>query len=140
MSQAAEANQSLFFVKYDIRKALIGAPDFQISLTVNTPSRTVNGSGRITQTTNPPLDLNTDLHGTYSYMTVMPDRSSILVVATGYPSIHWPPHGGVGPIIPPNVHLRMVLDDNWSSGTASYRYLDAQGQWVDVDDVPVRMS
>ncbi|MDY7232823.1 DUF1842 domain-containing protein [Hyalangium rubrum] len=69
---------------------------------------------------NPPLDVRSNLNGTFTYMTVMPKQTNILVVATGTPAIQWPSGGGVGPVLVPNVHLRMVLDSEWKSGTAYY--------------------
>lgn len=72
-------------------------------------------------------------------MCVMPNTCHILVTATGYPIIHWPHGGGVGPVIPANVDLRMVLSDDWKSGTANYKYLDKSGTWQEVNDAPVKV-
>jgi len=128
----------LFPVCYEVGKGMPGAPMFKISLLVYTPAEKVNGFGEITQATSPPLDVKTKLEGSYTYMTVMPRNVHILVVLTGYPPVHWPVHGGIGPVIPPNVDLRMVLEENWQSGTANYKYLDAKGNWVEIKDAPVK--
>ncbi|MEW6734634.1 MAG: DUF1842 domain-containing protein [Acidobacteriota bacterium] len=133
----ADQKTGLFVVSYDIGTDLIGAPLFKLHLSVYTPNKTVTGTGRITQTTNPPLDIATRVQGEYTYMTVMPNKSHILVTAVGYPIINWPAHAGIGPVIPPNVELRMVLEDNWSSGRAMYRYL-VDGSWHEVTDAPVK--
>ena len=55
--------------------------------------------------------------------------------------MHWPDRRrgqGPGPVILPNLFLRMVLQGWESGGTAYYRYQNAEGQWVEVSDVPVK--
>jgi hypothetical protein len=127
----------LFIVSYRITTGLAGAPTFVVHLAVNTPNQTVSGKGQITNTSNPPLDIHTNLNGDYTYMTVMPNNSKILVVAEGYPDVKWPSHGGVGPVILPNTKLRMILEDNWESGTANFSFIDANGEWVTIDNAKV---
>ncbi|MFD0962807.1 DUF1842 domain-containing protein [Pseudofulvibacter geojedonensis] len=128
----------LFIVSYEISTDLLGAPSFEVHLTVSTPNERVNGQGQITNgSINPPLQINTTLSGDYTYMTVMPNNSHILVTAEGYPTIKWPPHGGIGPVLMPNTKLRMVLEDNWQKGTASFSYLDTSGNWQEVKDAKV---
>ena len=129
----------LFPVCYQIGDAKAGAPLFKVSLLVYTPGETVSGYGIITQAISPPLKVETKLHGDFTYMTVMPRITHILVVATGYPVVHWPPHGGIGPVIPPNVHLRMVLNEDWKSGTANYQYIDSKGNWHNIKNAPVKI-
>ncbi len=132
------AKTGLFPVCYEIGKEMPGAPLFKLSLLVYTPGEKVNGFGEITQAINPPLDVKTKLEGSFTYMTVMPRNVHILIVLTGYPIIHWPSHAGIGPVIPPNVDLRMVLEENWQSGTANYKYMDAQGNWKELKNAPVK--
>jgi hypothetical protein len=135
----AQAEQTgLFLACYQIGGNQPGAPLFAVQLSVYTPGEKLSGFGRITQATNPPLDLATKLEGDYMYMTVMPNESHILVVATGYPPLDWPPHGGLGPVIPPNVQLRMVLTADWKGGTANYQYRAGDGSWRSVANAPVR--
>lgn len=129
----------LFPVCYEIGGDKPGAPLFKVSLLVYTPGKSVSGYGVITQATSPPLKVETKLHGDFTYMTVMPRNVHILVVATGYPIIHWPPHGGIGPVILPNVNLRMVLTEDWKSGTANFQYLDANGKLVNIENAPVKI-
>jgi hypothetical protein len=105
-----------------------GAPLLTVTMTVSTPQRTLTGMGRIMQAVNPPLDLTTKLDGDYTYMTVMPNESHILVVANGYPAL---------PVLQPNLQLRMVLKADWQTGTASYRY-EVDGVWHDVEGAPVK--
>ncbi len=45
---------------------------------------------------------------------------------------------GPGPVILPNFFLRMVLQSWEGGGTAYYRYQNAEGQWVEVNDAPVK--
>lgn len=135
----SEQKTGFFLASYTITSGAMGAPTFNLNLGVYTPKETVHGVGQITQTTNPPLDVETKLDGSYTYMTVMPNNTHILVTATGYPIIQWPPHGGVGPVILPNIELRMVLDENWKSGTASYKYRDDQGNWHSIKDAKVQL-
>lgn len=132
------AKTGLFIVSYEVGGTMPGAPLFKINLSVYTPDETVSGMGQITQAVNPPLDIGTRLHGQYTYMCVMPQSCHILVTATGYPPIQWPQGGGIGPVIPANVDLRMVLTDDWKTGTANYKYLDASGTWHEIKDAPVK--
>lgn len=137
MAKAAGNKVGLFHVCYNIGGDKPGAPLFKVSLAVFTPHKTVSGLGHISQATRPPLDIATKLQGEYTYMCVMPKVCHILVTATGYPVIHWPHSGGVGPVIPHNVELRMVLSEDWKSGTANYKYIDSKGVWHEVTDAPV---
>jgi hypothetical protein len=139
MAKKAAVQVGLFPLCYDIGGGKPGAPLFRVSLSVYTPGKSVNGVGHITQTTSPPLDIGTNLHGEFTYMCVMPKSCHILVTATGYPIVSWPKGGGVGPVLQPNADLRMVVTDDWESGTATFRYLDAKGNWQEVGDAPVRM-
>ncbi len=137
-STASEGAVGLFIVSYKIGGHMPGAPTFTVHLTVDTPRQSVTGVGRITKRSiNPPLDLSTKLEGDFTWMTVMPNNSTILVTLTGYPPFGWPANGGLGPVIPPNTSLRMVLDENWASGTASYRYTTDGVNWQSVNDAPV---
>ena len=63
----------------------------------------------------------------------------MLVVATGFPAADWPSHAGIGPALLPNFHLRMVVTRDWASGTAFYKYQNASGAWIEVNDVPVKL-
>lgn len=136
---AAKATKTgLFPACFEVGGQMPGAPLFKVNLLVYASGKTVTGFGEITQTTSPPLDIKTKLEGTFTYMTVMPRNVHILVVAQGYPQVHWPPHGGVGPVILPNVELRMVLTEDWQSGVAEYKYLDSKGNWHEIEDAPVK--
>ena len=137
--EKSELKTGLFIVSYEIGGNMPGAPLFKINFSVYTPGETVSGIGHIIQTTNPPIDIGTNLHGQYTYMCVMPKTCHILITATGYPIIKWPQGGGIGPVIPPNTELRMVVSEDWKSGTANYKYIDSKGNWNEITDAPVKM-
>jgi hypothetical protein len=127
----------LFPVSYEITTGKPGAPRFTVHLLVYTPGKTVNGAGLITQAVNPPLEEATILHGDFTFMTVMPKNTHILVTATGFPPVKGAGHGGITPITQPNTHLRMVLDEDWKSGTANFSFL-LNGSWHEVENAPVK--
>ena len=124
----------LFPISYEISTGKPGSPRFTVHLLVYTPGKTVNGAGIITQTVNPPLEEATVLHGDFTFMTVMPKNTHILVTATGYP----PGQGGIQPITQPNTHLRMVLDDDWKKGTANFSFLH-NGKLHEVENATVTL-
>ena len=140
MTKSVETKLGLFIVSYEIGGEKPGAPAFRINMSVYTPGETVAGIGHITQAVNPPLDIATNLHGQFTYMCVMPKNCHILVTATGYPIVKWPQGGGVGPVLPPNVELRMVLTEDWKTGTANYKYQDSKGNWHEVTNAPVHIA
>lgn len=122
-----------FIVSYRIGGDMPGAPIFTVHLGVDTAHKEVRGDGEVTQAVNPPLRIRTMLSGTFTYMCVMPKECKILVKLGGVPAAAPSEH-------PPgllNTDLHMVLNDDWKSGTASYRYRDDSGQWVEITDAPV---
>lgn len=130
-------NAGIFIVSYEITTGALGAPKFEVHLTVSTANNIVNGQGNITTVTKPPIDILTTLQGDFSTMTVMPNQTSILVVTEGFPTQKWPPNTTVGASLLPNTKLRMVLKDNWAAGTANFSYLDQEGKWIDIEDARV---
>jgi len=129
----------LFIVAYNIGTSLPGAPHLNLHLAVNTVDEAVTGQGQVTQAVNPPVDVRTNVQGDFTYMTVMPNNTHILVTLTGTQAIQWPSTGGIGPVLPPNFSLRMVLASDWKSGTANYKY-QVGNTWHEVKDVPVKAS
>lgn len=130
----------LFLTKYQVGTGAPGAPTLNLSLAVNTVHKTVHGVGEITQAVNPPVDVHSRVDGTYLEITIM-GSPSLLVEATGMPHVHWPDRRksqGHGPVILPNLFLRMILQSWEGGGTAYYRYQNADGQWVEVNDAPVK--
>lgn len=141
MSARSEAtNTGLFHVSYEVGAQMPGAPLVALDLLVYTPNRHVTGIAHVTQVTAPPMtSITSMLTGDYTYMATM-SSTHILVVATGYPHVSWPHGGGIGPVIPPNFELRMVLEDDWQSGTASFKYSSDGVNWTSIDNVPVKKS
>src|SRR5579859_7549646 len=127
----------LFPVSFEITTGKPGAPRFTVHLLVYTPGKTVNGAGLITQTVNPPLEEATILNGDFTFMTVMPKNTHILVTLTGFPPVKGAGHGGINPINQPNTHLRMVLDENWNAGTANFSFFQ-NVSWHEVENAPVK--
>jgi hypothetical protein len=132
----SEKKVGFFIVSYKIGTGDLGATTFTVHLGIDTVNEAVSGSGLITQAVNPPVHVSTNLQGQYSYMATMQD-CHILVVCEGHPVIKWPKGGGIGPVIPPNVHLRMVLTEDWKSGVANYAYVNDEGKTVEIKGVPV---
>lgn len=137
MGNSVATNVGLFIASFQVGGDKPGAPSFRINMSVYTPGETISGIGHITQAVNPPLDIPTNIQGQFTYMCVMPNNYHILVTATGYPIIKWPQGGGVGPVLQPNVELRMVLTEDWKTGTANYKYQDNKGNWQEITNAPV---
>jgi hypothetical protein len=78
------------------------------------------------------------VQGTISYMTVMPDQTHILVVATGTTIQSLPPPA-IGSFTATNLNLRMILSDDWTSGVAHVQYF-FNNRWNDLENVPVRLD
>jgi hypothetical protein len=123
----------LFIQSYEITTGLMGAPTFEVHLAVNTPQSTITGQGMVSNNSiHPPMKVYSNLSGEFSYMTVMPNNTHILVNMKGF--------GSPSPIMPievQNIKLTMVLESNWKSGTANYSFLDAKGEWTDIKDAKV---
>ncbi len=125
----------LFVVSYEITEETLGSPKFTVMLAVNTPEEKVSGTGQITTGgVESPNPINTTLSGTYTYMATM-KNVQILIKATGSGHIGSP----VQPLEGQNADLMMVLDDNWQSGTANYKYINNNGQWISVEGAQVRV-
>jgi len=138
METSVEQKLGLFVASYEIGGEMPGAPTLYLNLSVYTPEEKINGHAHIFQATHPPLNLNSKVDGEYTYMCVMPKNCHILVTAQGYPEIKWPKGAGLGPVILPNFELRMVLTENWKSGTANYKYQDNSGRWHEIKNAPVK--
>jgi hypothetical protein len=128
----------LFIQSYEIRTGLLGAPAFEVHLAVNIPQKSVTGQGVVSNNSvQPPMEIHSNLSGDFTYMTVMPDNTHILINATGYPNVNFPPNAGIGPVILPNTKFTMVLESNWKKGTANFSYIDEKGNWNEIKDAKV---
>src|SRR3954466_10372904 len=112
MSEVSADSIGLFPVAYEIGTEQPGAPRIVAQLAVNTPAKTVSGEVTITQAVNPPVNFHVQVRGDFTYMTVMPDNTRILVVLSQVPT----------PVLnTPAADLRLVLESDWQSGTAHTR-------------------
>ncbi len=140
METAEKTKTGLFIANFEIGENMPGALHLALNLSVFTPEETLSGIGHITQAVNPPVNIATKISGGYTYMCVMPKNCHILVTATGYPIIKWPQGAGIGPVEQPNFELRMVLEENWKSGVANYKFMDGTGKWHEVNNAPVKFA
>lgn len=137
---AGEKKVGLFPACYEVGKAMPGAPHLTLQMLVNAPEKAVSGYSMVGWAVNPPVAMKSKLTGDFTYMTVMPKNTHILVVLTGYPIVKWPPHGGIGPVLLPTLHVRMVLSEDWKTGTANFSFVDNDGKWHENENVPVKMT
>ncbi len=136
---------SLFLVSYKVTTPGVGGPLLTLHLTVDSEHETIHGLAEITQATNPPLEIKSKLDGNFTYMTVMSNKTNILVICEGWPIINLPKDHGMIPLVSANFELRMILEENWKEGgIANYKYRDDDGNWqvvknakVELEDSPV---
>ncbi|AZD21424.1 MULTISPECIES: DUF1842 domain-containing protein [Pseudomonas] len=132
MSGSTTSPVGLFPLSYRIGNPTPGAPSLTLDLLVYTPEQTVRGTSVVTQATNPPLDLQSDVWGQYTYLTVMPPSSSkILVTAQGN-------QGGPGSNSIVTFKIQLVVDHDWKNGIANYQYYNGQ-RWVSVENAPAHL-
>ncbi|MBN3788022.1 DUF1842 domain-containing protein [Burkholderia sp. Ac-20353] len=123
----------LFPAGYVIGTGLPGAPTLRLALLVDTPERSVVGTATVTQAVNPPVEFDADVWGTYTYMALMPPvNTRILVTLQGN-------QGGPASNSIVTFRLQLVLENDWQSGVASYRYFD-NGSWHAIENVPARID
>ena len=115
---------SLEHVQIQIGGNMPGAPSFRMHLLLN--ANVATGIGRITQSTNPPLDINTQLAGRTSLIVFGADVTrSIQLTGRELPVL-----------LPDPINVRncdIVLQGaEGKHGSASYEYLQ-NGQWKKVE-------
>lgn len=142
LTKEAINDVGMFLATYNIfHPGMVGEDQFRVQLAVSTPNRKVSGTGNIANgSIAGNQTIYTKLEGRFSYMTVMPKNTHIQIVLTGYPDVTWPPLGGVGPVMQHNAELLMVLNDDWKTGTANYRYMTSNGTWKEMEDIPVNIA
>ncbi len=114
------------------KQGIVGAPTLSLHLTVDTVSDQAHGMAVVTQALEQPIVCRSSVSGNVIYETVMsPGESKIRIDLTGYPEIHWPSHGGIGPVMPKNFKAMVLLDSDWKNGTVVYQYLTYAG-WQSV--------
>ena len=133
MSGNTQAHEGLFPVSYIITTGAPGAQNLQLNLLVNSSGETVTGTAHVTQATNPPLDLHSDVRGQFTYLTIMPpSEGRILITAQGSAGA---PHSSAAV----NFKIHLVLEHDWKKGVANYSYFNGQ-QWVDVENAPAKLN
>lgn len=127
-------NTGLFPVNYFIQpkvasQPLLGAPVMNLRLLVNAPEKTISGIASVFQAVSPPLNVVSNVHGTWSYMATM-SSTHILLVAEGQGPTHILIHGV--PQLVENLKLRASVEKDWQSGICNYEYL-YKGEWHQVE-------
>ncbi|MAX81430.1 MAG: hypothetical protein CL843_14815 [Crocinitomicaceae bacterium] len=117
-----------FITSYEVSTGDTGAPTLKLNLVVTTPTKTVNGSAEVSQTINPPFNAHYEVSGDFTYMTVMPNNTHIMVKLTG---ISGPQFGLT------NFKAYLVLNDDWSSGVCNFSYINSNGEWNEIQDARV---
>jgi hypothetical protein len=123
-----KATAGLFHLPLQSESPLLGAPILHLQLGVDTVNNTVSGIATVTQALADPVVCTSHVTGNLIYETVMkPGKSMIRIDLSGYPEIHWPKGGGVGPVIPKNFSAMILFDENWNNGIVQYQYLTSFG-------------
>ncbi len=110
-----------------------GAPLFTVTL-IESGVGHVTGFGKVTQTTNPPLDLVENVAGTIALIVWGADTQTNIQL-TG-----WPGPGVTGNVGQPNLYATIVLDSEKSKpGVAQVRYQEpGTGRWITLQNQPVK--
>ncbi|MCX4029654.1 DUF1842 domain-containing protein [Endozoicomonas sp. SM1973] len=117
-------------------KPLLGAPVLNLNLLVNAPAGTICGVAHVFQAISPPLNVFSNVHGTWSYMATM-SSTHILLVAEGQGPTEIIIHGQ--PQLVENLRLRASLEKDWQSGVCNYEFL-YEGQWHKVEGASVSIE
>ena len=111
MAETAGATGA-FHVKWIIGNIMPGAPLLHVDAVVVTPAHSISGVAHLTQATNPPLDVDFNISG--SYIDVTERNTTHFALLSTSPS----------PLLgAPYLLLSMVLGADWKTGKGSYRYV-----------------
>ena len=114
---------------FTIGTRMPGAITFTCALTLE--GGHVVGIGALTQAIHPALDIHTYLAGTSVSILWGADDTQVISLTGHTWSTPMPPN-------PVNVTCTMQLDSKTPGrGVASVRYLDAQGVWIPLENLPV---
>jgi hypothetical protein len=127
----------VFLAKYFVGMNQPLANKFLISISAQTPNESLKGETEIKIYKSPPINIVNSLVGNYKYVSIAPDSCHILITAQGYPKYKYTDESGIERPTNPIFHLRLILSENWESGIANYDYMDKQGNWQSVTDMPV---
>lgn len=134
MTIQAENKQGLFRASYYITQKIggqekLGCATLRLDLIINGPEKSVNGISNLYQASNPPVNVISHLNGDWSYISHN-NQTNTLIVVDGFDlcDIQF----GGNPMAHKNVSLRLVMSEDWLSGTASFNYL-YEGEWYEVE-------
>lgn len=105
--------------EFGIGRVIPGAKHFSLTLEIGASGQ-VSGTGRIIQTTYPPLNLSTTLSGSFKALSSGADTRQVITL-TGL-------EASTGLV---NVQATLTIDSkDGETGVASYKYLNHPGEWV----------
>ncbi|WP_431823345.1 DUF1842 domain-containing protein [Burkholderia sp. F1] len=117
---------ALFPVNFRVATPVIGAPVLTLALLVNPPAKKVSGVARISQTTWPPLEFRAQVWGQFNPMVLVHGaRAQLVLSLQGSPS-------GPTSRLAETFQLEGIVDADWKSGVASYRFFDGES-WHEVE-------
>ena len=130
MSATLQQPVGLFPLAYRIGTGLPGAPSLNLNLLVFSPEQQLTGTAAVTQATNPPLNLDVDVWGEYSYLAVV-GSTKILLNLQGN-------QGGPGSNSIITFKAQLVVGSDWKDGVAHYSHYDGS-RWIEVQNVPTHL-
>ncbi|MGH1383140.1 DUF1842 domain-containing protein [Kordia sp.] len=119
---------NVFLLNLLIGESMPGAITCTMNLGVTPKTRTVQGRSVVFQAVNPPLHVESAVTGKYNYLCTN-TSCHIMIVVSGYTENE---RGSLK-----NFEARILLEDNWESGTANYSFL-RDGEWVKMSNQKVR--
>ncbi|MFK7749066.1 MAG: DUF1842 domain-containing protein [Kordia sp.] len=119
---------NVFLLNLLIGESMAGAITCRMNLGVSPQTKTVQGRSVVFQAVNPPLHVESAVTGTYNYLCTN-TSCHIMIIVNGYTENE---KGSLK-----NFEARILLEDNWETGTANYSFL-RDGEWVTMSNQVVR--
>jgi hypothetical protein len=146
VTHAAEATSSqklgAFTGCYSINTGLAGGPSLHLSLIFPTNGHDFTGHAQVTQALANPVVLEAKAYGTFVTLFIL-GSPYMVISGKGYPDLHWPPPGGVGPVLLPTLEFSLNTPASFSvggqkgelPGKGSFRYRTSTtaewGPWME---------
>ncbi len=116
-----------------VNDMIFGATETTLKLTIDGNYNVTGTAVVVTHGIENPIVCKSHVTGKFFPSSIMINPSTIEV--TGYPEIHWPSGGGVGPVIPQNYKASITLYANvegqpHQQDMISYQYRNGQFNWV----------
>ncbi|WP_076589737.1 DUF1842 domain-containing protein [Vibrio ostreicida] len=136
MNTTDKTTSEIFAAHFNIGNGLVGGQRFDVNLLICQRDKSIVGKGHLFQSVNPPLNVFTDLNGTFNYQCTM-SSCHIMMNLQGYQ-----PYPGIPPVGTDlhNVTLRILLDEDWKTGVAFYSYKNESGEWIEAENQPVTLA